>query len=142
MNALLSLKRPTKRPLRSLKFTAMSVVITKHLSLTSVKIFSLSTRSLWAGSLWWKRTRWHITQPQASAENPRPYKTDKTMPFNPDIHHRHSIRLKDYDYSQAGAYFITICALQRECLFGDITDGEMRLNELGLVIMDEWNLTP
>jgi putative transposase len=61
------------------------------------------------------------------------------MPFNPNIRHRHSIRLKDYDYSQAGAYFITICTLQRECLFGDITDGEMRLNELGKVVLDCWS---
>jgi putative transposase len=60
------------------------------------------------------------------------------MTFNPDIHHRHSIRLKDYDYSQAGAYFITICSLHRECLFSDIADGKMRLNELGQVVMDCW----
>ncbi len=37
--------------------------------------------------------------------------------FNPDIHHRRSIRLKDYDYSRAGAYFVTVCAWQRRCLF-------------------------
>jgi REP-associated tyrosine transposase len=60
------------------------------------------------------------------------------MVFNPDIHHRHSIRLKDYDYSQAGAYFVTICAWQRECMFGDIVDGEMRLNELGLLVESAW----
>jgi hypothetical protein len=56
------------------------------------------------------------------------------MVFNPDIHQRHSIRLKDYDYSQAGAYFVTLCAWHRECLFGDIFDGEMRLNALGQVV--------
>jgi REP element-mobilizing transposase RayT len=64
------------------------------------------------------------------------------MSFNSDIHHRHSIRLKDYDYSQAGAYFVTLCAWQRECLFGDIVDGEMRLNALGQVVLNEWNRTP
>jgi putative transposase len=45
--------------------------------------------------------------------------------FNPEIHHRRSIRLKGYDYSQAGAYFVTVVAWQRECLFGEIVDGEM-----------------
>src|ERR1019366_1141877 len=42
------------------------------------------------------------------------------MRFNPEIHHRRSIRLKGYDYSQAGLYFITICCKNRECLFGKI----------------------
>jgi hypothetical protein len=39
--------------------------------------------------------------------------------FNPKIHHRRSIRLKGYDYSQARLYFITICTQNQECLFGD-----------------------
>ena len=60
------------------------------------------------------------------------------MVFNPDIHHRHSIRLKDYDYSQNGAYFVTICAWSRECLFGDLVDGTMQLNEFGQVAADSW----
>ncbi|MEI6212920.1 MAG: transposase [Desulfuromonadales bacterium] len=60
------------------------------------------------------------------------------MVFNPDIHHRHSIRLKDYDYSQAGAYFVSLCSWQRECLFGYIVDGEMRLNDLGQVVESVW----
>jgi REP element-mobilizing transposase RayT len=51
--------------------------------------------------------------------------------FNPQIHHRRSIRLKGYDYSQAGAYFITICIKNRECLFGKIVNGEMILNQYG-----------
>ena len=44
------------------------------------------------------------------------------MKYKPDIHHRRSIRLQGYDYSQAGAYFVTICAQNRECLFGKIVD--------------------
>ncbi|WP_036199620.1 transposase [Meiothermus ruber] len=60
------------------------------------------------------------------------------MKYNPDKHHRRSVRLKGYDYTQAGAYFITICAQNRECLFGDVVDGEMRLNEIGLIVRDEW----
>jgi REP element-mobilizing transposase RayT len=43
--------------------------------------------------------------------------------YNPDIHHRRSIRLKGYDYSQAGLYFVTICVQNRECLFGDVIVG-------------------
>ena len=64
------------------------------------------------------------------------------MTYNPDTHHRHSIRLKDYDYSQAGAYFVTICSWQRECLFGGIVDGDMVLNDVGRVVADEWEKTP
>jgi hypothetical protein len=45
--------------------------------------------------------------------------------YNPEIHHRHSIRLKGYDYSQERLYFITICSRNRECLFGKIVDGKM-----------------
>ena len=63
------------------------------------------------------------------------------MTYNPDIHHRHSIRLKDYDYSQNGAYFVTICTWQRECLFGEIVNGEMVLNDMGLIVVDEWEKT-
>ena len=50
------------------------------------------------------------------------------MKYNPEIHHRKSIRLKDYDYSSEGLYFITICAYQMEHLFGKIIDGKMILN--------------
>jgi hypothetical protein len=60
------------------------------------------------------------------------------MKFNPKIHHRRSIRLKGYDYSQAGAYFVTIVAWRRECLFGDIVNGEMDLNEFGEIVSQKW----
>ena len=53
------------------------------------------------------------------------------MPFDPDIHHRRSIRLRGYDYSQAGAYFVTVCVQKNECLFGDVANGEMPLNDAG-----------
>jgi REP element-mobilizing transposase RayT len=55
------------------------------------------------------------------------------MGYNPDIHHRRSIRLKGYDYSTPGACFVTICTQNRECLLGEIVCGMMRLNEAGLV---------
>lgn len=59
------------------------------------------------------------------------------MPYNPHIHHRRSIRLKRYDYSQAGAYFITICTHGRDCLFGKIVHGEMQLNDAGRMV-EKW----
>jgi len=60
------------------------------------------------------------------------------MAYNPKIHHRRSIRLKGYDYSQAGAYFITICCEHRICRFGKIENNEMILNELGNIAYNEW----
>lgn len=64
-----------------------------------------------------------------------------TMKYNPDVHHRRSIRLKAYDYSQAGAYFVTICTRNRACLFGDVVDGQMLLNDAGAMIGKWWNET-
>jgi len=52
--------------------------------------------------------------------------------------HRRSIRLKDYDYASPGAYFVTVCTYNRECLFGKIVDGEMIFNESGLIAVGEW----
>jgi REP element-mobilizing transposase RayT len=60
------------------------------------------------------------------------------MKYNPDIHHRRSIRLRGYDYTQAGAYFVTACAHARECLFGEIVEGEMRLNAYGQIALECW----
>jgi REP element-mobilizing transposase RayT len=51
---------------------------------------------------------------------------------------RRSIRLKGYDYGQAGAYFITVCTRGREYLFGEVVDGEMKVNEMGKIVRDEW----
>ena len=79
------------------------------------------------------------------------------MQYYPEKHHRRSIRLKGYDYSQAGFYFVTICCYQKQCLFGNIVDGVMRLNQYGEIveetyqwlsqrypylILDEWIIMP
>jgi REP element-mobilizing transposase RayT len=64
------------------------------------------------------------------------------MPYNPQIHHRRSIRLKGYDYAQAGLYFVTICVQDRACLFGEITDGQMRCNDAGTMVENEWLKLP
>lgn len=61
------------------------------------------------------------------------------MKFDPEKHHRHSIRLKNYDYSQAGAYFVTIDIQNRDHLFGNIVNGEMILNDGGKMIDEQWN---
>ena len=60
------------------------------------------------------------------------------MTYNPNNHHRRSIRLHGYDYSQPGIYFITLCTYNRECLFGEILNGEMRLNEFGKIANQCW----
>ena len=61
------------------------------------------------------------------------------MAYNPDIHHRRSIRLCDYDYGTAGFYFVTICVHERRALFGTITDGIMHLNDAGRMVEDEYH---
>jgi len=60
------------------------------------------------------------------------------MKYDSTVHHRRSIRLQGYDYSQAGAYFMTICAQNRECLFGEIMDGNMWLNDTGRMVAESW----
>lgn len=52
---------------------------------------------------------------------------------------RRSIRLRGYDYSRAGAYFVTICAQHRKCLFGDIVDGKLVFNENGQIVLSVWH---
>jgi putative transposase len=62
--------------------------------------------------------------------------------FDPNKHHRRSIRLPEYDYSQAGAYFVTIVAWHRECLFGEVIDGKVVLSKFGLVAQQQWENLP
>lgn len=58
--------------------------------------------------------------------------------YNPNIHNRQSIRLKGYDYTKTGLYFITICCQNRAHLFGDILNQQMFLNDAGKMIENEW----
>jgi len=64
------------------------------------------------------------------------------MKYDSDIHHRRSIRLRGYDYSRAGVYFVTLGTHNRECLFGQIVDGGMVLNDAGRIVSEEWSNTP
>jgi len=59
------------------------------------------------------------------------------MPYDPNIHHRRSIRLKGYDYSQEGLYFITLCIQNKDCLFGEIVENQMLLNDAGKMV-EKW----
>ena len=58
--------------------------------------------------------------------------------FNPEIHHRRSIRLPDYDYAAGGVYFVTVCVQGRENLFGQVVDGTMMLSEAGRMVDGVW----
>ena len=62
------------------------------------------------------------------------------QPIN--LHHRKSIRLKEYDYSQSGEYFVTICTHDRQCIFGEVIGEEMRLSQMGKIVSDTWNDLP
>lgn len=64
------------------------------------------------------------------------------MPFHRRKQHRRSIRLKDYDYALAGAYFVTLCAQDRNWLFGDLVSGEVQLSPIGAIVREEWLRTP
>ncbi len=62
--------------------------------------------------------------------------------YDPSKHHRRSIRLKNYDYSEAGRYFITLCSLDRKCIFGEIKQGIIHHNTFGKIATEEWENTP
>jgi putative transposase len=62
--------------------------------------------------------------------------------FDPQRYHRRSIRLKEYDYSSEGAYFVTIVTWHRNLLFGDIMDGEMYRQKRKGAAMLHPNLRP
>ena len=59
-------------------------------------------------------------------------------PFDPRRHHRRSIRLRQYDYSRNGAYFVTICVQGRRRLFGSINNGRMVRNAFGEIADRAW----
>ena len=60
------------------------------------------------------------------------------MSYDPNKHHRRSIRLRGYDYSQKGIYFVTACTQNREHLFGKIEKGEMQMNDAGQMVEFTW----
>ena len=60
------------------------------------------------------------------------------MNKNPNYSELGSKRLPRHDYSQPGAYFVTICTAERQCIFGEIVNGQMRLNKNGLIVAEQW----
>jgi putative transposase len=58
--------------------------------------------------------------------------------YDPAVHHRQSIRLRNYDYRQAGAYFVTLCTQGREPAFGEIVADTMHLNAYGAMVAEDW----
>ncbi|MDO9087286.1 MAG: hypothetical protein Q7U53_13850 [Anaerolineaceae bacterium] len=64
------------------------------------------------------------------------------MSYNPAIHNRHSLRLSGYDYTQPGAYFLTINAHKMEHLFGRVVDGVVHLSPVGEIAQEQWLKIP
>ena len=64
------------------------------------------------------------------------------MAYNPKLHHRRSIRLKEWDYSRPGGYFVTICTNRREAMFGEVRGKKMRLNRYGRIVQQSWKDLP
>jgi putative transposase len=64
------------------------------------------------------------------------------MTYNPAKHHRRSIRLRGYDYTSPGAYFVTICVQGQDCALGDVLDGEMTLSDAGRIVQACWDDLP
>lgn len=62
--------------------------------------------------------------------------------YDPNKHHRRSIRLRGYDYAHPGAYFVTICTQDRQCIFGEIHNGQMIPDEVGQMITRWWQELP
>lgn len=73
---------------------------------------------------------------RANGDSPLQY--NLSMNYNPKNHHRRSIRLKEFDYSQPGWYYVTICTQNKKCLFGAILKSKMVLNEYGKIVEEEW----
>ncbi|MCP4548047.1 MAG: transposase [bacterium] len=64
------------------------------------------------------------------------------MFYHPDIHQRRSIRLKGYDYSSEGLYYVTLCVQDKKCLFGSVIGTEMHLNDAGAMVDEAWRGLP
>lgn len=79
----------------------------------------------------------HAMCPYDMNDNPK-----QSVGYDPDTHHRRSVRFRGFDYARTGEYFLTLVAHHRQCLFGDIVDGRMELTFLGEIVSSEWLKTP
>lgn len=71
-----------------------------------------------------------------------PDRCSLALSYDPDIHHRQSMRLKGYDYAQSGAYFVTVVTKDRLCLFGDVIEEKMCVNGPGAIVQKVWDELP
>src|SRR5262249_35164354 len=69
-------------------------------------------------------------------------RTPTAMTYDPKKHHRRSIRLRGHNYSDGGAYFITICVQDKQCMLGRVVDSRMTLSECGEVVHHVWETLP
>ena len=76
-----------------------------------------------------------------SAEDAKEKNREVKMRYNPLLHYRRSIRLKGYDYAEAGEYFLTFCTQGRACLFGSIENELVKLSDFGEIVKEEWQRT-
>jgi putative transposase len=81
-------------------------------------------------------------QPAHSNPNNAITGTVIAMNNNPNPHRRRALRLREFDYTQAAAYFVTVCTHHRTCLFGEITDGKMLLHDPGRIVRAAWQALP
>jgi len=72
----------------------------------------------------------------------RPYGKTNMARYDPQKYHRRSIRLPGFDYARPGAYFVTICTYERECILGQIKDGIIIPSEYGRVVESRWHALP
>ncbi len=64
------------------------------------------------------------------------------MGYDANLHHRRSIRLRGYDYTQAGAYFVTLCTRDRACILGEVDNGRVNLTAFGHIVAASWQDLP
>ncbi len=60
------------------------------------------------------------------------------MAYDPQIHHRRSIRLKEYDYSSVGWYFVTVCTHEWRCTLGNVLEDQFIINATGKIVERSW----
>jgi len=80
----------------------------------------------------------HDDRHAGSPIRPQCNEESTSMPYDPNIHHRRSVRLQGYDYSRGGAYFVTICTQDRARLFGEVIGRQMNLHAAGRMIAEVW----
>ena len=100
---------------------------------------STSTAKFQARAAWLKRKTDSQYNNHVGAGFARPITQNTPTMYNPEIHHRRTIRLQEYDYSSDGLYFITICTHQHKTILGKNIDGQMTLSRSGEIIEKVWN---